>query len=423
MLNYFSEQTVEKVDNILEKWNKKVVEKKNVLDIYNNLINKIDNKLSELSSEKIKVLLLYIKEIVINYKEKYLSSLETKIEEPKVEVEKEEPSYNILENIDFDVIKRNNIIVPIEWKKYAVLWFYFKSLYGDSSLHSLVLKNEFWNEADFLVKKLYLINRNREILAEWKLVNWVVYFDLKKTYLLKRDFNTSFYVAVELNNISDVNQTNKRIKFSILKDYSTFKTLVISNINGFETDYYISSSFNSNTYYIRKSKPIIENISYRWKLNVWTNKIYSLNLSSTWADTKISKLVLKTNISLKAEVDTQDVQIYIDNSLFKNCKAYFEDVNWNTKLHIDFNYPYGIWEWKKLDIYANFTKARDNSYIYTRLEQVSNEDSIVAWTYTWDYSILWSDDALKSNVSLDSNDYFTDYLVNFDNIRDWYLKN
>jgi len=425
---YYGYQVVEKVDAVLDKWNEKVLKLEDPVKVYDRILLKIDKKLPFVSSEKIKILLLYIKDKILSYKEAYLSTVKSNvsniIKNEKIVNEKQTVvTYKKLDNVDFSVIKRDNIIVPITNKKYAILWFYFKSLYWDSSLYSLVLKNEYWNEADFLVKNLYLLNRNQEVLAEWKMVNWIVYFELKSPYLLIKDFNTTFYVAVELNEVLNENQTNKRIKLSIIPEYSTFKTKLISNVNGNESTYYVSSSFNSNTYYIRKSTLLLKNNPYRWKLHVWTNKIYSINFSSTWADAKISKLIFKTNIGLKGKVDTWDVQVYVNNSLYKNCKAYFEEENWNTKLHIDFNYPFWVGVWKTIDIYANFVQADDRAYIYTKLEQVSENTEMVDWNYTWTYSILWSDDALKSWVSLDSTDYFTDALLNFDNVTNWYLKN
>jgi hypothetical protein len=115
---------------------------------------------------------------------------------------------------------------------------------------------------------MYLLDINKNILAQRKMVNGKVYFELKNPYYLPKDVNTTFYVVVEFNDINSVNQTNKRIKLKLLKNDGTFRTLVVSTDNGSETNYWVSSSFNANTYFIRKAKPIFSSVYTRTSLKL-----------------------------------------------------------------------------------------------------------------------------------------------------------
>jgi hypothetical protein len=51
------------VDNILTNWNKEVLKKKNPIAVYNKILLKVDKVLEKNISDKLKVVLLYVKAV------------------------------------------------------------------------------------------------------------------------------------------------------------------------------------------------------------------------------------------------------------------------------------------------------------------------------------------------------------------------
>jgi hypothetical protein len=63
------------VDNILTNWNKEVLKKKNPIAVYNKILLKVDKVLEKNISDKLKVVLLYVKDVIALFKNQYLESI------------------------------------------------------------------------------------------------------------------------------------------------------------------------------------------------------------------------------------------------------------------------------------------------------------------------------------------------------------
>jgi len=426
---YYSKTTIEKVENYLDNWNNKILKTKSPEIFYDKVIWKIDNFLQKKNiSLKTKTVLLYLKEKINFFKSEYMKTKEVKKQkvsnEDKIVKKTEEKkvnNYKKLSNVYF-LNNGDYILVPIENRNYVIANINMKALYGNSLLYSILFKNVYWNQSDSLIKKAYFIDDDKNILAEWNFVNGVVYFQLKSPKLLTKDISTRFYVVVSLNTINSLQNTNKKIKLWMLKTYNSFDTKIVSVDNGNDTNFYVTN-FYPDTYFIRKAKLIVKSENIRKKLYLWTNDIYSFEISSTGWDVSLLNLVLKSHISPRANIVKDDVEVLIDGKKYDKLNAYFDKENKDANLYIKFNSPYTIWtKAKKITIKAVFKRAKEDSYIYTRFEKRSKEENLVNGNYTWTYSILWSDNAYKWALTSDVNGFYTENLLDFSNVKDWYLR-
>ncbi len=435
---YWGQGAFKQVDLILNNWNQKllsVYSPKIIFKKYDLILSKIQKILSKPLPEKVKILLIYVEfkinqfrellDISLNNKESFLEKFK-KTNKPlltwnntKTTKKKLSLSWYVL---NYSSLKTSEILVPISWMAYGVLGFYIKPLYGDAVMKSIVFKNLYWNEADYNIKDLYFVSFTWEVLAKTKLVNGIAYFNFNNPINLLRNWNNTFYIFATLNPIFSENQTNKRLKFTLVNSINGFDTEIITKAN-WNPARFINSTFNANTYYFRKSKPILTSTYKYWRLRVWTNDIYEFNIASTGGSIVLKKLNFNVNIA-RAYVDTGDIIVYIDGIKYPYVKSYFDDEKWNTKLHLIFSneWYYLSGKAKKFKIIAKFKRVYDNWYIYTQLKDISSNTSRVNGLYTGNFSILWSDNAVKGALSLNKYDYFTEAKLNFSKLRGWYLK-
>jgi hypothetical protein len=80
LTKYYSKQAVQKVETMLEKWNNKVLKSEDPIKTYNKVLAKIDNILKKQISEKIKIVVLFLKEEISNFKNQYEQNLKSKQE-------------------------------------------------------------------------------------------------------------------------------------------------------------------------------------------------------------------------------------------------------------------------------------------------------------------------------------------------------
>ena len=423
---YWGNNASKIVDKVLDKWNNKILstkDEKNILNKYNKVLWKIDNLLNKKISQKVRILLVYVKFKLENYKSNYLKNIEEKKKlEYQKKLEEEKKMLDISKYYkNYETLKKDSIITPVSGSLYWVLWFSIKPLYADAYVNSFLFKNEYWNEADYNIKNAYLLSSTGAVLWKTKIVNGILFFSLKKPVNLIKDWNNSFYVLVELNDINSLNQTNKKIKLKLLKKYNTFETKIITKVN-WNPAYWLNNTFNSHTYFIRKSKPIFKNVYRRWRLIRWNNKIYSFDVSSTWWIVTLKKINLSLNVSPYARIDTWNMILYIDNSKYNNVRLSANKENGNVILTINFNGKWYDLYWKKrFDIEVFVKRVVDHWYIVSRIKSISNYTNKVTWNYNWPFSILYSDNAVKWSLTENTNDYFTDAKLYLWNITDNYL--
>ena len=390
---------------------------------YSSIITKIKNLNWKIEDKKVQAVLYLVYEYAKKWN-KVCTVQSTKTNPTKEEIKNSITTWNKINyqniKINNSYLRQNAILVPISGEAYNIYGVNLKSLYQNAFVNSILVKNIYWSEADSLIKKAYLVSMTWQILQSTNFSNWYAYFPLKKPFQLLANVNTPFYIAISLNNPEN-NNTNKKIKLIIEKENNWLKTQVVSAINWEELKWLITSSFASYNYLIRKSKIIISNYLNNPTLKVWTNKIYSFTLNTSWFESKLGKLNLNLNIS-DAYVDTNSFILKINWNKYPYVKFDYPNVNWNHYLKISFNNPYDITTWTKFDIYADFTRVPDNSVVYCQLKNLSNFTWEVDWSYTWNFSILYSDNSINWIVSYADKDWFTDAYLYFGNVFWWTLR-
>ena len=426
---YFSQEQIKVIDTYLEKFHKNM--EKSPINTqckkYEKILNKIKAAENKKLPKNILALLEYIKEKIITWskvcKVAEVKNNNQKIQNNKTEktIKNSQKNQEKIENIKInsDYLRKDSILVDISWLAYTIYGINIKPIYGDIFVKSLLFKNTFGSQADSVIKNWYLVSLTWKILAKSTFSNWYIYFELPKPIKLIKDVNTPFYVAIEINKV-DWNTTNRFIKLSLVKKLNDLKTSIISADNWEEIWNWVGNDFASNTYIIRNSKLLLRNYYTRRNLRNWFRQIYSLNISSTWWKALLKSLVLNTYL-YKTQLDTWNILVKINYKKYPNVKFEFSWKNyiWNWKLKITFwGNGYEITTWIRLDIYANFERTKDNAKALFRLKDISDYNWIVPENYTWDYSILWSDNTFKNW----NYNYFTDSFLDFWKVYEWYLK-
>ena len=430
LTRYFSQTEIKLINSYLETFHNKLTKlpQEKRCKKYSNILTKVQKIEKEKLPQKILILLEYIQEQVSNWSKEYniIPSTANKNqhrEKESQQVQKESKQSTTTPEkikINSSLLRKDSILVPISWTAYLIYWLNLKPIYWDVLVKSLLFKNVYGNEADILIKKAYLISLTGAILAKNNFTNWYIYFELKKPIRLIKDIYTPFYIAVSLNEPT-WNTTNKPIKLQLAKNYNTLKTTIISADNGNEIWNWYWHDFASHSYLIRNSKLLLKNYYTRRNLRNWFRQIFSLNINSSWDKSLLKSIRLNTYL-YKTSFNTWGFLLKINNLKYPNAKFIFswENYVWNWILQIVFPQDgYDIQTWLKLDIYATFKSTKDHGKALISLKDISEFTWIVNQNYTWNYSILWSDNTFRNWTY----NYFTDSYLDFTKVYEWYLKN
>jgi len=318
--------------------------------------------------------------------------------------------------------------------------FKFKATDDDAQIQELTLVNttgditdgfsgtdtgDIYTGADSVVNTVYVYDVNGNKLGEAALADGAAYFAFTDPVELPKDQDVVLVVKVKTNAINDENNTNKIVKFAVLKAGDTLEgttktTKVISKANGNEVDASNVTYTNAiaNAQYFRKTIITLANDPQTsTQLVAGSNDIYLFSISADAAGAaKVKELVFDATFGGDASNGTSDYELYINGSKEDNVTIEATSTTGGT-ITVTFvgNYEngYEISAGSTVNfklVATNVDTDNDGDSITVRLNEKATDATIigdVATVATGDYSIIWSDEA-ADEVLTGTADWFND---------------
>ena len=327
-----------------------------------------------------------------------------------------------------------NVVAANPNVEQEVARFKFKATDDDAQIQELALVNvsktftgdnataaaDATTGADAVVNKVVVYNTNGDKLGEATLTNGVAYFAFANPVNLTKDQDTVLVVKVKANAINDESNTNKTVRFAVLKpgvSIGTQQTKVISKANGEEVaNVNYPSAAVANTQYIRKTViSLANNTQTTTSLVAGSNDIYLFKVSADAAGAvKVKTFTFDVTFGGNSSNPTTGYEFYINGSKEDNVDVAAAATNGTTTVTVTFtgNYEngYEITAGSTVNfklVATNVSTTGDNDSITARLNEKSNDTDKVDTTYTGATSVLWSDEAADS-VTGGTQDWFTD---------------
>jgi len=403
---YFSPEEIEKINSILEKFDKKI--KSTYKD----------------SPDKAYEKYFFIFQKIETYKEKYsyepkilalLDYLHNKIYQQANE------NFSYFFTINDRYMSKDSIVPSIPKTLYWNFAFRIKSLYGPSLIKNLVFQNTYPDQISYL-KNFYIFSSTGAWLGmgRWNL-NFVN-IEFIKPYQIQRNQEVLFVVRLTTDQIETFNQTNKKLKLNLVDEYAGIKTHILNPYTG-DPYNYTTKYLDNKTFVFRKSVPYLQNQPMNNILLPGDNKIFEFNIKALPSSTVLYKI--KFNISIDwAEVETWAYQLYINWKRYEKAHVYTSTKSWKWYLTIVF--PWFFWlseNYTKFSIYAKDVKITNynNSYITVWFEKEWDTIDPIFWNYNGNWSIIWTDGSYPYYPSTEKQIWFTDKWLDI-KLNTWVLE-
>ena len=226
-------------------------------------------------------------------------------------------------------------------------------------------------------------------------------------------------VKVKANAINDLSNTNKTVRFAVLRagdSVGTQTTKIISKANGDEVASATYTSAVANTQYIRKTVvALANNAQTTTTLTAGSNDIYLFSASADQAGAvKVKKFTFDVTFGGNASNATGDYEFYINGSKEDNVNVEAGATTGTTTVTVTFtgNYAngYEITAGSTVNfklVATNVSTDNDGDSITARLNEKSSLTTTTTGGYAGATSILWTDEA-ADEVTGGTVDWFTD---------------